>query len=95
MSHRTQVILEDAQYARLKAESARTGLGLGELVRRAVDETYPGKLSIEEKLAIIDKYAGAFAGPEYDILDEIAARRIGPSAAERLEQLWGPGDGRP
>lgn len=40
MSHRTQVILEDRQYARLLAESERTGVGLGELVRRAVDHAY-------------------------------------------------------
>jgi hypothetical protein len=40
MSHRTQVILEDGQYARLLAESRRTGVGLGELVRRAVDRAY-------------------------------------------------------
>jgi len=40
MSHRTQVILEDRQYTHLLAESERTGVGLGELVRRAVDRTY-------------------------------------------------------
>lgn len=40
MSHRTQVILEDRQYALLAAEAERTGVGLGELVRRAVDRAY-------------------------------------------------------
>jgi Ribbon-helix-helix domain len=40
MSHRTQITLADDQYARLRAESQRTGLGLAELVRRAVDRTY-------------------------------------------------------
>jgi hypothetical protein len=38
--HRTQILLTDAQYARLKQESARTGAALGELVRRAVDSAY-------------------------------------------------------
>jgi hypothetical protein len=40
MSHRTQVILSDAQYVRLKQESVRTGVGLAELVRRAVAAVY-------------------------------------------------------
>jgi hypothetical protein len=40
MSHRTQITLPDAQYARLREESARTGVGLAELVRRALGTTY-------------------------------------------------------
>lgn len=40
MSHRTQITLEDAQYERLLAESRATGVGLAELIRRAVDRTY-------------------------------------------------------
>jgi len=40
MGRRTQVTLTDRQHAFLRAESARTGLSLAELVRRAVDETY-------------------------------------------------------
>jgi hypothetical protein len=40
MSRRTQVILTDRQHAFLLDESGRTGLSLGELVRRAVDGTY-------------------------------------------------------
>jgi len=40
MSHRTQIILTDAQYARLKQESERTGVGLGELIRRALAAAY-------------------------------------------------------
>jgi len=40
MGRRTQVTLTDRQHAFLLAESARTGLSLAELVRRAVDETY-------------------------------------------------------
>lgn len=42
MSHRTQITLEDAQYTRLLAESRASGLGLAELIRRAVDLTYGG-----------------------------------------------------
>jgi hypothetical protein len=40
MSRRTQVTLSDRQHAYLVGESARTGLSLAELVRRAVDGTY-------------------------------------------------------
>lgn len=40
MSHRTQITLTDAQYERLRGESARLGVGLAELVRRALDRAY-------------------------------------------------------
>ena len=36
MAHRTQITLTDAQYDSLRRESARTGLSLAELVRRAL-----------------------------------------------------------
>ena len=38
--HRTQVMLEEHQYARLKRESEATGRSIGELVREAIDEKY-------------------------------------------------------
>jgi hypothetical protein len=40
MGRRTQVTLRDEQYAFLHNESARTGLAVAELVRRAIDGTY-------------------------------------------------------
>ena len=40
MSRRTQITLSDRQHAYLVGESARTGLALAELVRRAIDGTY-------------------------------------------------------
>jgi hypothetical protein len=40
MARHLHVVLTDGQHAYLKAESARTGLSMGELVRRALDETY-------------------------------------------------------
>ena len=40
MSHRTQITLTDQQYERLREESRRSGLGLAELVRRALDRSY-------------------------------------------------------
>jgi hypothetical protein len=40
MSRRTQVILTDEQHAFLRGEAERTGLSMGELVRRALDYAY-------------------------------------------------------
>lgn len=40
MSRRTQIILTDRQHAFLVSEAVRTGLSMGEFVRRAVDGTY-------------------------------------------------------
>lgn len=40
MGMRTHVILSDGQRKFLLNESARTGLSVGELVRRAIDTTY-------------------------------------------------------
>ena len=37
----THVLLRDDQRSFLLNESARTGLSMGELVRRAIDATYP------------------------------------------------------
>lgn len=53
MSHRTQITLEDGQYERLQAESRRTGLGLAELIRRAVDARY-GTMSVTERRRALD-----------------------------------------
>jgi hypothetical protein len=44
MSHRSQFILSNDQYQFLVAESATTGLSMGELVRRAIDATYRPEL---------------------------------------------------
>jgi hypothetical protein len=65
MSHRTQVILEDRQYARLTAESARTGVGLGELVRRAIDRTY-GLPDDDATVRAIDLSFGSWQDVEVD-----------------------------
>lgn len=65
MSHRTQITLEDAQYERLRAESARTGLGLAELVRRALDEVY-GSSTVAERHRRLDISFGAWGEVELD-----------------------------
>jgi hypothetical protein len=40
VSRRTHIILTDRQYSFLAAESTRTGLSKGELIRRAIDGVY-------------------------------------------------------
>lgn len=65
MSHRTQITLTDEQYIRLRRESARTGVGLAELIRRALDRSY-GEVNREEALRAIEESAGAWADRAFD-----------------------------
>lgn len=67
--HRTQITLTDAQYARLRDESTRTGQSLAELIRRALDERYEA-LSDSERLRLLDSAFSAWGkraetGAEY------------------------------
>jgi Ribbon-helix-helix domain len=61
MSHRTQITLTDEQYDRLRVTSASTGLGLAELVRRALDQSY-GMTSRRDLLDALDGAFGSWAG---------------------------------
>lgn len=65
MSHRTQITLADDQYERLSAESRRSGLGLAELVRRAIDRMY-GSSGSEETVRALDGSFGSWANQEND-----------------------------
>lgn len=59
MSHRTQITLTDEQYERLRHESDRTGLGLAELVRRALARAY-GPANGEELVGLLDATHGSW-----------------------------------
>ena len=61
MNQRVEVTFSDEQYARLRAESARTGLGLAELVRRAVERVYDEPLTEAEQDALVEDRRAAFA----------------------------------
>jgi hypothetical protein len=81
MGHRTQITLTDDQYERLREESARSGLGLAELVRRAVDRSY-GTVSGPALLAVLDETFGRWTdgddGAHYvDSLRRGMGRRLG------------------
>ena len=78
---RTQITLTEAQYARLRDESARTGHSLAELIRRVLDERYAA-LSDSDRLRLLDAAFGGWAsrgetGAEYvDRVRTGTARRL-------------------
>lgn len=65
ISHRTQVTLTDEQYERLRGESKRSGLGVAELVRRAVDRSY-GATHSDDALRALDDSFGAWTERDVD-----------------------------
>ena len=83
MSHRTQITLEDAQYERLLAEARQTGLGLAELVRRAVDNTY-GRSSADEFRKAVDQAFGSWSGRDTD--GEAYVEQIRTARADRFSE---------
>ena len=90
--HRTQILLEDEQYERLRTESARTGKSIGELVRTAVDKEY-GQLSDNDyrqrlKKAIRES-AGSAHPDDFDGLsgEEYVEKIRQPGMSERLRRL--------
>ena len=76
MSRRTQITLTDEQYERLRDESRRSGMGLAELVRRALDSTY-GCQSREEFLAALEASFGSWTGREEDGAAYVEGKRRG------------------
>jgi predicted DNA-binding protein len=76
--HRTQILLEDEQYERLKAESERSGRSLGALVRTAVDEVYGDRQDVADLLEAIDAAAGSWSDLEVD----------GKTYVEQIRRGW-------
>jgi hypothetical protein len=73
MSRRTQVTLSDRQYAFLCNESARTGLSMAELVRRAVDMTFrPHK---RPKVGGVEISFGVWGRPDAAVVGRRPPRR--------------------
>jgi len=81
MSHRTQITLTDEQYDRLRDASARSGLGLAELVRRAVDRSY-GVATDVERLEALEQSFGAWA--DRDVDGVVYVERLRRGMARRL-----------
>ncbi len=81
MSHRTQITLTDDQYDRLRRIADRTGLGLAELVRRAVDRSY-GPTDDEEMFEVLEETFGGWSGREED--GRAYVERLRRGMADRL-----------
>ncbi len=79
---RTQILLTEDQYARLRDEAARTGSSVAALIRSAVEDRYGG-LSDAERLQLFDGAFGAWAerpetGAEYvERIRSGTSRRLG------------------
>ena len=84
--HRTQVLLEEHQYRRLKLESASSGRSIGELVREAIDHKY--RPSQERMWSALEASWGAWVDRE-DIGDgaEYVERIRRQSIDDRLREL--------
>ncbi|MPZ91964.1 MAG: ribbon-helix-helix domain-containing protein [Actinobacteria bacterium] len=65
MARRTQITLSEAQYARLKDESERTGASLSELVRRAIEDSYGLPRMDDARSALQDSF-GAWGDRDFD-----------------------------
>jgi hypothetical protein len=85
MSHRTQITLSDDQYALLRAEASRHGLGLAELIRRAVDRTY-GTVDRGTQLSALEASFGCW--PDSDD-GATYVESLRPGLARRLERTPG------
>lgn len=80
MSHRLQITLTDAQYARLRSESRRTGISLAALIRQAVDGPHGGGGSRPE--GALDESFGAW--DERDADGKAYVERLRPGLGRRL-----------
>jgi hypothetical protein len=85
--HRTQILLEDEQYERLKRRSRNTGTAIGELVRRAIDAMY-GAQDVSDRLQALDESFGTAGQGDFDGLDgEAYVERVRAGFERRLRQL--------
>jgi hypothetical protein len=51
LNHRLQVLIDDDRYHRLRRESERAGVPIGEIVRRAIDRELPPSGSTSKSAA--------------------------------------------
>lgn len=83
--HRTQILLEEHQYERLRAEARRTGRSMGELVRAAVDVTY-GDGSREQLEEAFRASGGAWSARKGD--GAAYVEQLRPGLGSRRAELW-------
>lgn len=75
-THRTQITLTDDQYQRLRHESARSGLSLAELVRRALDQSIPAA-EPDDALRAVDASFATWDAREFDGASYVEGLRRG------------------
>ncbi len=80
MSHRTQITLTDSQYRQLKHESEKTGLGLAEIIRRALSNKF-GTFAQRDTKALEESF-GAWADRDFD--GEAYVEKIRPGLGRRM-----------
>ena len=69
---RVHIILTDGQRTFLAEEAARTGLSIGELVRRAVDTTY--RPHVRPRVRGVEVSVGVWRRPDAAVVGRRAAR---------------------
>ena len=74
MSRKTQLTLTDGQHAYLVGESARTGLSMAELVRRAIDRVY--RPEQRPKVPGYELSVGLWKRPDAAIVGRRPGRRL-------------------
>lgn len=74
---RTQISLTEEQKHRLDAESAKTGMSLSELIRRAIDRCYAPSRDLEADLRAIQEAAGAWEDRDFDGAEYVERMRPG------------------
>lgn len=75
--HRTQILLEERQYAALKARGRREAKGLSELIRLAVDRLLGEEAPRKRKKSGLEAMCGIFSDPG------------GPTTTDHDEILYG------
>jgi Ribbon-helix-helix protein, copG family len=83
--HRTQIMLDEHQYERLRAEAKRTGRSLGELVRLALDEVYR-TANTDDLRRAFRASRGAWQGREIDGFEFVEHLRPGLGERRRRSE---------
>jgi hypothetical protein len=74
IGRRTHLILTDRQHAFLATEAERTGLSIGELVRRAIDATY--RPHARPRVPGLEVSVGVWRRPDEALLGRRPQRRL-------------------
>lgn len=83
--HRTQVLLEQERWQQLRAESARTGRSLSELIRGALAEKYDRAARREQLRLALEATFGIWEDMELD--GEAYVESIRPGMGVRMRKL--------